>query len=178
MDPISEQNRLKLEEFLDNNDFPVYVDYGGIENLQEWHLQSGERCSFCPESSSYRNNELNAYACESCVGEISDGEIDPVNPGDHKLSQYIRDYLCRWIDKEWCDCCQVEVYFDEYQITHNKCCFCSQKIKLQEGDYVSVVGNCLAVAHTKCADLSSWNGFFTKEDYDNIIDTYLLKHLE
>jgi len=177
---ISEDDLKRIDHLLDNHDFPIYADFTPIEEFCEqlrknWVKEQRGECSFCQSPSLHYNGELEYRACESCFAEIRDKEIDPVNPNGHSLSEVIRDWFCYWIDHEYHEVVQMEVYFEEYGITHNVCAICQKTIELEKDECLAISDNEKAVAHCTCVQSHGFN--FSEDEYNSIIENHLLEYL-
>ncbi len=167
---ISESDQIKLDDILDHNDHPIYVNKDEIESffdmvkLTFWSPSIGI-CSFCSKSASHSNIHVNIFSCDECMLILEGKEID-VMSSDDPVSVYLRTFLENWIDLNHWTSIDSESYFTEYDVKYNTCFICSNTI--ETGD-VAIATDGKAVAHFNCAEDKGFRNYFNKDMYDEII---------
>lgn len=161
-----------LQDHLDYSDHPIYVDKDDVQLLfdnlksQWWAPSLGHNCSFCNENAHYFNSMTDMWACESCMGDFMNGEIDLIHPEDHELSLYLRKLLCNWIDTHYFGETSSSDLFDE--CSYNTCYVCN--IRIESGDdNVAIADNAHVMAHVNCVQSVGFRNLYTEEEYNNIL---------
>lgn len=189
---IPEEEVTKLETILRHNDHPAHVDTAIADELFDhmklilWkeiefvpvvvqgkeHIPHNERkCSFCTEPAEFHNEVADMLACETCMYDIRNKEIDIMNPEDHPVSIRLRSILCDWADKHHYCCVDSEVFFGEYHVEYNRCFICHNTIERdpEEEVLVAIATGAGAIAHYQCAHSTGFQNYFTTTDYNEIL---------
>lgn len=133
-----------------------------------WSCFDGKHdCSFCSDWANYYNeavkdkpntyespynnpvveNEL--YACESCMFDIENGEIDIFNYENHPVSTTLYQLFSNWCNHNYWNKIEPKVYFDVCGIEHNICDICGEILSQKDNIAGSFYDN--EVAHEICA---------------------------
>jgi len=175
MTTITCEDAEKIDTLLDHNDHPLFVDSGEITEMFDllsivfWTKYSGDRsCSFCHEPAWHHNEQINMYACATCMLDLENGEVDVFQPDDHPVSLKLFNIIREWVDTNHWTSAQTAVYFDEYEITHNYCHVCQNTIENIPETYVAIATGGKAVAHSECATREGFRNCFT--DYEDICE--------
>lgn len=124
-----------------------------------WSKYSGdEKCSFCEEPAFHSNKFAKMYACETCMYDLENGEVDVFHPEDHPVSLKLLALLRDLVDTTCWTETSPEEYFIEHGITYNNCHVCHLPI-----DYgrVAIAFDAKAVAHYSCAREHGFRNHFT-----------------
>lgn len=109
-------------------------------------------------------------ACDICMSDIENKELDIINPDDHPVSMKLRNIICNWLDmNHWC-CVGTNIYFCEYNIIYNHCYVCSKNIDNIEGMDIAIATGGGAFAHYECANSKGFRNYFSKKSYNEILD--------
>lgn len=173
---ISPDDQVYLGRVLDHCDHPVYVDDSEVSDFFDrfklvfWKpiTVGPDLCSFCQNPASYNNKPVEMTACETCMYDIENGEIDVFNPEDHPVSRKIRTILCDWADREHWSCTSAEELFGEFEVTFNICYVCKKTIECQPNVEVAIATGSCAIAHYECASEHGFRDYFGEEDYNGI----------
>jgi hypothetical protein len=161
---------MKINALINHNDFSIRetnIDHFGVSN---WIPFQNGQCSFCNDPEVVKKNEhFNLLGCRSCLQDLTDGEIDIVNPNDHLLSQKIHNIICDGIQKNYFVVVDSDIVFNEYFIKHNICYSCGNKIENCE---VAIFAGGNSMAHHNCISESGFVGLLTENDFKDIISTY------
>lgn len=130
-----------------------------------WNKYNGtDLCTFCGDSAGYYNKPANIYACDTCMLDLENGEIDVFHADNHPVSCYLFNIICKWANREHWISTQSEVYFDKYKITYNHCHVCNATIENIPDTYVAITRGGCVVAHSHCAE--EFQKHFT--DYEDV----------
>ena len=136
-------------------------------------------CDFCGGLSEYVNSDLDMVACVSCYSDIEYEEVDVFDPGDHPVSNKIRNVFCHFIDEQHCASLLHKQYFNDYRFSCNICCICHEIMRQNlthdhaaQLDYARVTSD-YHIAHRNCFEEHGFRKFRTKEFHDKIIESWL-----
>jgi hypothetical protein len=166
-----------LDDHMDYNDHPIYLDTDDVtvffDNLKQqwWTPISNKKCSFCRDEAQYGNSMTYMWACDSCMGDFINGEIDLINPEDHDLSLYLRRLLCDWIDTHYFAEVSSDLFDD---CTYNTCYVCNTCIEAND-DNVAIANNAKALGHLKCVQQIGFRNLYSEADYNSIVEALLEK---
>lgn len=165
-------------------DFDVYWmpnERGMIRNfsIDLWDTCENGSCSFCNQKASHSNDKLKLWSCDSCIAYIASEEFDIVNPEDHSVSLFLNKYFKELIDKSYWHACDVQHIYGigaDYPLLHDICYICGDSVLKvwPENELVEIgltcIGNKSALGHLGCFSGKGLKGFFTEEDYNEILN--------
>lgn len=166
-----------LKEHIEYSDHPLYLNTDDViilfDNFKQqwWTLTSNNKCTFCRDEARYMNSMTQMWACEACMYDFINGEIDLITPEDHELSLYLRRLLCNWIDNHYF----AEVASDLFcECSYNICYICNARIEFN-AENVAIANNAKALGHMKCAQGIGFRNLYTETDYNRILEALLEK---
>jgi hypothetical protein len=184
IDTISEIDQSNLENMMECNDYHTFVERDEIESFFDrlkllfWYPINKrpdnvdeQRCSFCKTVATYHNDSAEMLACDACMYDIENKEIDIINPDEHPVSLKLRTIVCNWIDKNYYMSTSTDSYFDEYGIKYNKCFICCDVIANEPKTDISIAIGADAIAHYSCIEREGFKDYFTTESYNDIISS-------
>lgn len=165
MDSMSVNDRDKITELISDEclteNCEALIDFFDRCSLVFWSRYHDQHsCSFCCSPAVYHNEYallpvsgllLGLYACDSCMYDLENGEVDIINHDDHPLSLELYHIICDWINKNYWVDTDAESYFDTHNITYNRCDICHEIIYDDHGQSIALAHDGLFVAHKQCA---------------------------
>lgn len=160
---------IKKIQFLfdDLYNFPIDDDdFNGLIGESNWKVALNQKCSFCFQSASFHNHDLNLFSCQDCYTKIQKQK-------NHPVSLSVNLFFKNWIDRNYWVFCDIELLYGKHQVKHNICFVCEQTLSQKCAEVCfTTVGDKCALAHMDCATEKGFTGFFEKTDYEEIIDFY------
>lgn len=124
-----------------------------------WSTSGGhDHCDFCQNPAEYHSFSLHRIkSCERCLELLWKGQLDLLNP-----------LFCKWIDK----------YFNlqtdtDFRFKEHSCYICYRDVIPSSKIRYVVIKDKLAIAHEGCIKNTGFSGFFTEQNYQDIIQQYI-----
>ena len=135
-----------------------------------WSFSYSSSCDFCQEPTRYHSDFMELKSCENCLGSLWNSELDSLTP---TLNRFFRTWIDQHFNLQMNNPSKQHTCYVCHKNIEHKSSICGYEIR-----YVKI-NDKFVTAHEGCIFNKhiGFTNFFTEEEYQFIIETYIQPQL-